>query len=106
MTIYVVEVRGISQWDDYDFTYAYHFMTRELAEAYIRHMEDKYSDYIDEVIEYEAIMDNRMRQNQMQFDVEFDRMRELYELLTREFGHIRPRYGISQVYVYDKVPED
>lgn len=106
MTIYAVEVRGTSRWDDYDYTRTHHFMTRELAEAYITHMEDKYSDYIDEVIEYETIMDDRMRQNQMRFDVEFDRMRELRDLLDQEFGFIRPRYDICQVYVYDHIPKD
>jgi hypothetical protein len=106
MDIYLVMVMGRSIWDEAGVAYECRFTTRELAEEYVKYMENEYSDYIDDVIEYETLMTNAYNSNHIQIDVEFDRRHELLVLLTMKFGCIRPEYRISIDRVFDYIPKD
>lgn len=104
MTVYEVECSGRSRWDDHDSSHSLYFKSKELAAAYVAHMEDKYSDYIDEVMECENLMKAMLPCNLTHADME--RRCDLEDLLKHEFGYIIPRYYISPVYIYDCVPMD
>jgi hypothetical protein len=106
MTIWKVESMGRSCYDENYITYSKYFKSKILAEAYVRYMEDKYSDYIDDLMLYEELMEDHTKRGWEDLDFENDKIHEIEYVLELEFGHIIPCYTIYEVDVLERVPMD
>lgn len=106
MTIWKVESRGRSIYDENYITYSKYFKSKILAEAYVNYMEDKYSDYIDDLMLYYELMEDRVKLSWDDWNFEDDKLAEIECVFDLEFGHIIPCYTICEVDVLERVPMD